>query len=102
MKIYFINPYQKDLHLYCKEIHDCEDISEKLNIGYNDSHEMRSTYLTPTYYSANPERLEKELLRRQQELHKQYTKEFLEKIRWVRNPGTKETAQVASGIDAPF
>jgi len=102
MKIYFINPYPEDLRMFYKIEPGVKDISsiKKLNIGYNDSYEMRSEYIGPNYFSDDPEKLEKILKDRRDELIKQAYKEIIEAYKHKISDRTNAIKH--DSIDSPF
>ena len=65
-KIYFISPDPLNYSVYYIEVSDYFDVSSmnRLNIGYNDSYEMRSEYLDHPYFSENYDDIRQQLVKR--------------------------------------
>ena len=101
MKIYFISPNDRDLRMWYME-HSNNDIStlKTINIGYNDSYEMRSQHLPTTFFSDDPTKLEEILKARKRKKIVEIYKEMLDEMRYVVRD--RNTAIEHDSIDAPF
>ena len=76
---------------------------DRLNIGYNDSYEMRSEYIGPKYFSNDPALLEEILKKRKQEKAMAVYKEMIEKMAEITSVcKNRNTAKLHDSIDAPF
>lgn len=108
MKVYFINPYSGSLTLYYKEFPDGTDVNSmsRLNVGYNDSYEMRSQYLPRGYFSDDPTKFEEILKQRREAILAEAYKEMIEKLEYYNKVkdevGDRNNAVLHDSIDAPF
>ncbi len=94
--------------MYYKEFPDGTDVKsiKRLNIGYNDSYEMRSQYLPPGYFSDDPTRLEKMLQERREKILTEAYKEMVKAMNYYNEVkdrvGNRHNAVLHDSIDAPF
>ena len=94
--------------MYYKELPEGTDVKamKRLNIGYNDSYEMRSQYLPSAFFSDDPAGLEKILLERREAILAQAYKEMIEKLTYYNKVkdeiGNRNNAALHDSIDAPF
>lgn len=101
-KVYFISPHEKSLTVYYREVRNNYDVSKatSINIGYNDSYEMRSQHLPKPYFSDDLEDLLKILRERKRKMiEKAYQK--LYQVGTLELP-TEEDARLHDSIDSPF
>lgn len=108
MKIYFINPDERSLTLYYSNYPDNTDVNSmsRINIGYNDSYEMRSQFLPKGYFSNDPTKLEEILAKRKEKIVADAYKLMIEKLEYYNKvkdtTGSREYAVLHDDIDAPF
>ncbi len=104
MKLYFISPGPQDLRMWYMNIQD-QDITkmDRLNIGYNDSYEMRSEFISRKYFSDDPAKLETIIKERKQKRAMEAYKNMIKEMKHLSDEQCDRNAAIKhDSIDAPF
>ena len=95
MKIYFISPDDTDLRMWCKE-HPYDYFPTHFRIGYDNSYDLRSQYLSKPYISSNKEKLSKILDARRLKMIKDF---YIKILQLIKIPSD---VIMVGEYDAPF